>query len=138
MKRIVTGLAASLLLVSAHSAGAQQPAEQPAGGAMAEIEEVIARSGVRAAVDSLAIAAAPELERTMEQLAATVNALTTRIANDPELRGSAIRAAHGLVQVAELVVAEQSNTLQEALRAAAERIANLPLPNDPDAGRRQP
>jgi hypothetical protein len=137
MKRIISGLAALLFLFSAHAAGAQQPEDPRLEGARAEIEDVIERSGIRSAVDSLATAAAPELERTMEQLAATLNALTTRIANDPELRGSAIRAAQGLVEVAELVVVEQSSVIQEALRTAAERIARLPIPTDPEAETRQ-
>jgi hypothetical protein len=118
--RIVAGAFALLpLLLVAAPAAAQQ---ERAGSARAEMEQVIERSGVVPAVEALGAALGPELERTAEQLAATLNAVVSRLAADPELRASALRAARGAVDVAEVAVVEQAGALQEALKAAAERL----------------
>jgi hypothetical protein len=130
MKRMIGGLTVLLVLFSTHSAVAQQPAGAAGEGMRAEIEGIVERSGIRAAVDSIAVASAPEIERTLEELTGTLNVLASRIANDPELRVAAVRAAQSLVGVAQVVVVEQSSILQEALRAAADRIGNLPVPQE--------
>jgi hypothetical protein len=119
MKRIVIGLPLLGLLALAAPLAAQQP--QPQRSAQ-KIEDVVKQSGVVEALESLTAAAQPELERTFEQLAGSLNLLVTRIANDPELRASALRAASGMANVAEAVVVEQSNLLRDALRAAAEAL----------------
>jgi hypothetical protein len=115
-----------ITLVFAGNVAAQGQKATGAEGIRAEVEAIVNRSGVVEALDSLATASRPELERTMEALTATLHIFASRIANDPALRESAARAAQGLVGVAEVVVVEQSEMLQEALRAAAERIATLP------------
>jgi uncharacterized coiled-coil protein SlyX len=117
------GVAVLLLALSAgHAAAQRAPADPRTGTVRTEVEEIVERSGVIPALEALADAVAPELERTAEQLTATLNALAKRIADDPELRASALCAAHNGVEVAETVVLEQTTTLQEALRALAERL----------------
>jgi hypothetical protein len=123
MKLRSTALAATLVLASATAASAQQTQAGVRTGTIgAEIEEIVARSGVVPALEALAVAVAPELERTAEQLTGTLAALAARIAQDPQLRASAVRAGQGMVEVAEAVVVERTGILQEALRAAAERL----------------
>lgn len=73
--------------------------------------------------DSLKIKPSPELQKSLDDLAAAVQALALRIASDPELRAAAIQAASSFVATAQQAVAEQSVALQEGLKAAAERIA---------------
>jgi hypothetical protein len=109
-------------LVVAVPAEAQQAPAPSGDRVIAEIEQIVDRSGVVPAIEALADAMAPELERTAEQLTATLNLLITRLANDPELRTAAVRAARGGVDVAETVVVEQSGTLQQALRVLADRL----------------
>jgi hypothetical protein len=117
------GVAVLLLTLSAgHAAAQRAPADPRTGTVRTEVEEIVERSGVIPALEALAEAVAPELERTAEQVTVTLNALARRIADDPELRASALRAARGGVEVAETVVLEQTTTLQEALRALAERL----------------
>jgi hypothetical protein len=117
------GVAVLLLALSAgHAAAQRAPADPRTGTVRTEVEEIVERSGVIPALEALAEAVAPELERTAEQVTVTLNALARRIADDPELRASALRAARGGVEVAETVVLEQTTTLQEALRALAERL----------------
>jgi hypothetical protein len=120
MKQVMAGAAALLVLAMGNPAAAQQtpkPAEPHAS-----VEQAVEASGLVPALEALAAAAAPELERTMEQLTTTFNVLATRIAEDAELRASAARAARGLAEVAESAVVEHAVTLQEALRALADRI----------------
>jgi hypothetical protein len=125
MKSFTGALAAALVLLFPQLASAQQPADSAARDVGAKIEAIVERSGVTEAMESLADAAAPELERTFEELARTMEALTTRIANDPQLRASAFRVAHGMVEVAQVVLIEQTKLLDEALRVAAERLAEV-------------
>ena len=73
--------------------------------------------------DSLKIKPSPELQKSLDDLAAAVQALALRIASDPELRAAAIQAASSFVVTAQQAVAEQSVALQEGLKVAAERIA---------------
>jgi hypothetical protein len=126
MKPIIGGLAVVLAIVSARPAASQQPTVGGAERTRAEVEQIVERSGVRPALEAVAAAATPELERSLEQLAGTLSALATRIAGDPELRLSAARAANGLADVAHVVITEQAGLLREVLRAAAERLATLP------------
>ncbi len=74
--------------------------------------------------DSLDLKVSPELEKSLDELGAAVQALAVRIANDPHLRAAAIQVATGFVTTAQQVVAEQSGAIEEALKTAAERIAN--------------
>ena len=73
--------------------------------------------------DSLKFKASPELQKSLDDLAAAMQALALRIANDPEIKAAAIHVASGLVNTAQQVVNEQSVVLQEALKTAGERIA---------------
>ncbi|MGH7652302.1 MAG: hypothetical protein ACREMS_10745 [Gemmatimonadaceae bacterium] len=75
------------------------------------------------AVDSVELRVSPELQQSLEDLAASVQALAARIASDPQLRASAIRVASGLVSTAQQVVTEQSGAIEGALKTAADKIA---------------
>ena len=74
--------------------------------------------------DSLDLRTSPELQKSLEELGAAVQALALRIANDPQLRSAALQVATGFVTTAQQVVAENSTAIDEALKAAAERIAS--------------
>jgi hypothetical protein len=76
------------------------------------------------AEDSIKFKPSPELQKSLDDLAASVQALAHRIASDPQIRSDAMRVASGLVTTAQRVVTEQSVTLQEALKTAADRIAS--------------
>lgn len=73
--------------------------------------------------DSLKIKPSPELQKSLDDLAAAVQALALRIASDPQLRAAAIQAASSFVATAQQAVVEQSVALQKELKVAAERIA---------------
>lgn len=128
MKAMIVGTAL-LVLLSAQALAAQQPTDtRTAADVRTDVEQIVQRSGMAEALDELATAAAPELERTMGQLAETLSALTRRIADDPQLRSSALRVAQGMVDVAQLVLVEQTRVLDEALRVAAERLGEMSAP----------
>lgn len=74
-------------------------------------------------LDSLELKASPEMQKALDSLAAAVQSLAIRVANDPQLRMAAIQVASGFVLTAQQVVTEHSAVLQEALKTAAERIA---------------
>jgi hypothetical protein len=135
MKIITGGLALLLVCVAAGPAlGQQIPGPRP-DGVERQIEDIVQRSGLLAALESLVTASSPELERTAEQVAGTLELLASRIAGDAELRTSAARASRSLADVAEEVVVEQTIVLREALRTAADRIEGLSVPSgtsDPD------
>lgn len=76
-----------------------------------------------AAKDSVILKASPELQKSLEQLTAAIQALATRIASDPEIKTAAMGVASGLVTTAQQIVAEQSVAIEEALKTAAERIS---------------
>jgi hypothetical protein len=113
MKKTI-GTAALAVLLAASPAAAQRDAA-------AEIEDAVRRSGVVEAVEELAVAVAPELERIAE----SIGRLALRVSEDPELRRSALRAALGAVEVAEVVVVEHTWILREALRDAAEELERM-------------
>lgn len=73
--------------------------------------------------DSLELKPSPELQKSLDDLAAAVEALALRIANDPHLRSAAVQVATGFVTAAQRAVEENSTVIQEALKTAAERIA---------------
>lgn len=130
MKLISGGAALLLLIIASAPAAAQQRPQGATDTVMIEIEDAIARSGIVAALDSIAAASGPELEESLDQLAETLAIVGKRIAGDPQLRASAIRAAQGLTDVAQVVLVEQSRVLQEALRAAAERLGEMSAQQD--------
>ena len=73
--------------------------------------------------DSVKLKPSPELQKSLDELAAAVQALALRIASDPELKAAAMQVASGFVNTAQQVVTEQSVVLQDALKTAADRIA---------------
>jgi hypothetical protein len=132
MKKLI-GLAVLATALAAAGVEAQESPVATPGGALEELRDVIERSGVATRMDSIASRAAPELEQALEGLTATLGVIAGRIATDPELRASAFRAAEGMIGLAQAMVAEQSEAIVEALRAAADRIATTPLEPDPPA-----
>jgi uncharacterized protein with von Willebrand factor type A (vWA) domain len=64
----------------------------------------------------------PELQKSLDQLAASIQALAQRIASDPEIKTAAMNVASGFVTTAQQVIAEQSGVLEEALKKAAQQI----------------
>ena len=115
------------LLISAPAAAAQQPTGSDADPSVAP-SSAPATAQPRTAGDSLRIEITPELQRTLDELAASLERVGRRIANDPELRTSAVRAAQGFVGIAEVVVVQQAAILQEMLRTVSDRLATLPPP----------
>jgi hypothetical protein len=117
------------LIVSAFTApprAAQPPAAMPVDSTATQQLQTVAR-------DSIRVHVSPELQRSLDELAATLDRLGRRIANDPELRASAVRTAQSLVSVAQVVVVQQADVLQEALKTAAERLADVAPPAAPPA-----
>ena len=113
MKRIALLLVLVAGLATTSAARSQQPTvKAPASG----------KQTARRA-DSLKIKPSPELQKSLDDLAAAVQALALRIASDPELKAAAMKVASGFVNTAQQVVTEQSVVLQDALKTAAERIA---------------
>lgn len=113
MKRIALLLVLFAGLGATSAARSQQPTDKaPASGKHAAHR-----------ADSLKIKPSPELQKSLDDLAAAVQALALRIASDPELKAAAMKVASGFVNTAQQVVTEQSVVLQDALKAAADRIA---------------
>jgi uncharacterized protein (DUF1501 family) len=99
---LITGLAA------ASAARSQQPANSHAKSATPK--------------DSVVFKPSAELQKSLDQLAASVQALAQRIASDPEIKTAAMNVASGFVTTAQQVIAEQSGVLEEALKKAAQQI----------------
>jgi hypothetical protein len=110
------------LVLAAPAPLAAQQSQDPARDTSVRIEQALEESGIVPALETLAAAATPELERTIADLAASLAGLADRIGRDPELRASANRAARGMVDVAAVVVTEQAGILQQVLREAADRL----------------
>jgi hypothetical protein len=88
-----------------------------------------ARSTTRA-IDSVSFKPSPELKKSLDDLAAAIQALALKVASDPEIRAAAKQVAFGFVTTAQQVVAEQSVAIEGALKTAAERIsASRPAPH---------
>jgi hypothetical protein len=112
IKRVALLLVLFAALVAASAARSQQPAGKSSGSAKPRTVE-----------DSVRFKPSPELQKSLDDLAASVQALAHRIASDPQIRSDAMRVASGLVTTTERVVAEQSVVIQDALKTAADRIA---------------
>ena len=94
--------------------------------AQAQAESSAAKAGKTIQLrDSLELKPSPELQKSLDALAAAVQALAIRVATDPELRMAAIQVASGFVLTAQQAVVENSAVIQEALKTAAERIATV-------------
>ena len=113
MKRIALLFVLVAGLVATSAARSQQPSPK------------LPTSGHQAAsvADSVTLKPSPELQKSLDDLAAAVQALAVRIATDPELKAAAMQVASGFVTTAQQVVNEQSAVIQEALKTAGERIA---------------
>ena len=109
MKRIALLFVLIIGLSAASAARSQQPV--PPGQN---------RSTVVA--DSVLYKPSPELQKSLDDLAAAVQALAQRIASDPEIKTAAMNVASGFVLTAQQVIAEQSVAIEGALKTAAERI----------------
>jgi len=109
MKRLALLVCLVLGLAAASAARSQQPANVP--------------DKVKASADTVEFKPSPELQKSLEDLAAAVQALALRIASDPEVKAAAMHVASGAVNTAQQVIAEQSVHIQEALKTAAERIS---------------
>jgi hypothetical protein len=112
IKRVALLLVLFAALVAASAARSQQPAGKSSGSAKPRTVE-----------DSVKFKPSPELQKSLDELAASVQALAHRIASDPQIRSDAMRVASGLVNTTQRVVAEQSVVIQDALKTAADRIA---------------
>ena len=112
MKRIALLLVLLIGLAVTSAARSQQPATNAPP----------ARSKAQAR-DSVPFKPSPELQKALDELAAAVQALATRIASDPEIKAAAMQVASGVVTTAQQVVAEQSVAIEGALKTAAERIS---------------
>lgn len=106
MKRIALLLVLLAGLAASSAARSQQPTSKP-----------------RPARDSVTLKPSPELQKSLDDLAAAVQAPALRIASDPEIKAAAMQVASGAVTTAQQVVSEQSVAIHEALKTAAERIS---------------
>jgi hypothetical protein len=113
MKRIALLLVLVAGVATTSAARSQQPADKTPAAA---------KQSTRID-DSVKIKPSPELQKSLDELAAAVQALALRIASDPELKAAAMQVASGFLNTAQQVVTEQSVVLQDALKTAAERIA---------------
>jgi hypothetical protein len=116
-----------LVAFSAHAAAAQHVPVPTGERAQPEARQVVEPRAIDA-TDAVAALASPELQAALEELGERMSAIAAQIASDPELRTAALRAAGGMVGMAEILVTQQAEVIQEALRTAAERIAELPVP----------
>lgn len=112
IKRVALLLVLFAALAAASAARSQQPVGKSSGSIKPHTVE-----------DSVKFKPSPELQKSLDELAASVQALAQRIASDPQIRSDAMRVASGLVTTTQRVVAEQSVVIQEALKSAADRIA---------------
>ena len=111
MKRLALLLVLVLGLAAASAARSQQPANEPAAKSKA------------ARADTVEFKPSPELQKSLDDLAAAVQALAKRIASDPQIKAAAMQVASGAVTTAQQVISEQSVHIQDALKTAAERIS---------------
>jgi hypothetical protein len=113
MKRIALLLVLVAGVATTSAARSQQPADKTPAAA---------KQSTRVD-DSVKIKPSPELQKSLDELAAAVQALAIRIASDPELKAAAMQVASGFLNTAQQVVTEQSVVVQDAIKTAAERIA---------------
>ena len=111
MKKIALLFVLVIGLAAASAARSQQPSTPGQNKATSTV------------TDTVVFKPSPELQKSLEDLAAAMQSLAQRIANDPEIKTAAMNVASGFVTTAQQVVAEQSGAIEEALKAAAERIS---------------
>jgi hypothetical protein len=113
MKRIALLLVLFAGLAATTAARSQQPTPKASSTGKQSLQRD----------DSVKLKPSPELQKSLDDLAAAVQALALRLASDPELKLAAMKVASGFVSTAQQVVTEQSAVLQDALKTAADRIA---------------
>lgn len=113
MKRIALLLVLVAGVATTSAARSQQPTDKTPAPAKRSAQ----------VTDSVKLKPSPELQKSLDDLAAAVQALALRIASDPELKAAAMQVASGFVNTAQQVVTEQAVVLQGALKTAADRIA---------------
>lgn len=111
MKKIALLFVLVIGLAAASAARSQQPATPGQNKAPSTV------------TDTVVFKPSPELQKSLDDLAAAMQALAQRIANDPEIKSAAMNVASGLVTTAQQVMTEQSGAIEEALKTAAERIS---------------
>jgi hypothetical protein len=121
---MIKKLALLLVLFAALGAASAARSQQPVDKAPNPVKRV-------QPADSVDLKISPELKKSLDDLAASVQTLAHRIASDPKIRSDAIKVASGLVTTAQRVVTEQSAVLQDALKTAAERISTASPPPPP-------
>jgi hypothetical protein len=122
---MIKKLALLLVLFAALGAASAARSQQPVD----KVPDLVKRAQPG---DSVDLKISPELKKSLDDLAASVQALAHRIASDPKIRSDAIEVASGLVTTAQRVVTEQSVVLQDALKSAADRISTAqPAPRAP-------
>jgi len=109
MRRIALLFVLIIGLAAASAARSQQPTGSQA-------------RPTTAAKDSLLLKPSPELQKSLDDLAAALQSLAQRIASDPQIKTAAMNVASGFVTTAQQVIAEQSGAIEEALKTAADRI----------------
>jgi hypothetical protein len=112
MKRIALLLVLLIGLAATSAARSQQPSTKAPPAKSPTVTK-----------DSVSFKPSPELQKSLDDLAAAVQALAVKIASDPEIKTAAMQVASGFVNTAQQVVAEQSVAIQDALKTAAERIS---------------
>ena len=117
--RYLIGMAVAAFVSFSSAEGQQAPADT------AGAESAVAAEENRQAVPAEPGSSARELRDALELLAETFEAAAVRAANDPELRRAALRAAAGSIEVAQLVLVDNSARMEEALARAADRLAEL-------------
>lgn len=110
MKRI----ALLFVLIIGLAATSAARSQQPVSSAQSKATQPV--------TDSVLYKPSPELQKSLDDLAAAVQALAKRIASDPEIKTAAMNVASGFVTTAQQVIAEQSVAIEDALKTAAERI----------------
>jgi outer membrane PBP1 activator LpoA protein len=112
MKRILTAVIVAAIVAACATNAPQRVAQAP----------VVPQASLKVS-DSVTFKASPELQKSLDQLAASVQALATRVATDPELHAAAIQLASSFVATAQQVVSEQAVVLEQALKTAAQKIS---------------
>jgi hypothetical protein len=112
MKRLLTAFIIAGFVVACASSAPQRVVQAP----------VVPQASLKVS-DSVDFQLSPELQKSLDDLAASVQALAHRVATDPELHAAAIQLASSFVTTAQQVVNEQSLVIQEALKSAAQKIS---------------
>lgn len=113
MKRIITAFIIAAIVVACAS-GSPRVAQTT----------VVPKASLKV-TDSVTFKASPELQKSLDDLAASVQALAVRLANDPQLHAAAMQLASSAVATAQQVLSEQSVVLQEALKTAAQKLSEV-------------